>query len=112
MGATQKARSVSCPFGRDQLEVARRAEAAGAGTRLLAKRLTAQRLRQKVGQAMTMREGAEAVAAAFPLQAAPGVPPTPSKRGCSRRTEPSATAGGCLRIWVSRLTSREVVSAT
>lgn len=70
MGATQKAlaRGVPVcvvPFGRDQLEVARRVEVAGAGTRLPAKRLTAQRLREKVRQAMRMGEGAQRVAAAF-----------------------------------------------
>jgi UDP:flavonoid glycosyltransferase YjiC (YdhE family) len=44
VGATQKA--ISCgvpvcvvPFSRDQLEVARRADVSGAGTRLLASRL-------------------------------------------------------------------------
>ena len=70
MGATQKAlaRGVPVcvvPFGRDQLEVARRVEVAGAGTRLPAKRLTAPRLREKVREAMRMGEGARRVAAAF-----------------------------------------------
>ena len=58
MGATQKAlaRGVpvcAVPFGRDQLEVARRVEIADAGTRLPAKRLNAERLRDKVREAMT-----------------------------------------------------------
>jgi MGT family glycosyltransferase len=70
MGATQKAlaRGVpvcAVPFGRDQLEVARRVEIAGAGTRLPARRLSAERLRAKVREAMAMREGAERIAAAF-----------------------------------------------
>src|SRR6187401_1914055 len=58
MGATQKAlaRGVpvcAIPFGRDQLEVARRVEVARAGTRLPAYRLSASRLRTKVLEAMT-----------------------------------------------------------
>ena len=57
MGATQKAlaRGVpvcAVPFGRDQLEVARRVEVAGAGTRLPAKRLRPDRLRAKVREAI------------------------------------------------------------
>ena len=76
MGATQKAlaRGVpvcAVPFGRDQLEVARRVEIAGAGTRLPARRLTSQRLRNKVRQAMTMVEGARRVAAAFSAAGGP-----------------------------------------
>src|ERR1700761_3126826 len=67
MGATQKAlaRGVPVcvvPFGRDQFEVARRVEVAGCGTRLPARRLNATRLRRKVTAAMTMTEGAAAVA--------------------------------------------------
>jgi UDP:flavonoid glycosyltransferase YjiC (YdhE family) len=53
------------PFGRDQLEVARRVEVSGAGTRLPARRLTTDRLREKVREAMECRPGAERVAAAF-----------------------------------------------
>lgn len=70
MGATQKAlaRGVpvcAVPFGRDQLEVARRVEVAGAGTRLPAKQLNAERLRDKVREAMTRTDGAKRIAAAF-----------------------------------------------
>ena len=70
MGTTQKAlaRGVPVcvvPFGRDQFEVARRVEVAGCGTRLLAKRLSAERLRIKVREAMTMTDGAQRVAAGF-----------------------------------------------
>lgn len=70
MGITQKALSRGIPvcvvpFGRDQFEVARRVEIAGAGTRLPAGRLTARRLREKVLSAMAMRSGANAVAAGF-----------------------------------------------
>jgi MGT family glycosyltransferase len=70
MGATQKAlaRGVpvcAVPFGRDQLEVARRVEAAGAGTRLPARRLRPDRLRAKVHQAMRLCEGARRVQQAF-----------------------------------------------
>jgi hypothetical protein len=52
-------------FGRDQFEVARRVEVAGCGTRLPAKRLSAERLRIKVPEAMTMTDGAQRVAAGF-----------------------------------------------
>jgi len=57
MGATQKAlaRGVpvcAVPFGRDQFEVARRVEVADVGTRLPASRLTPERLRAKVHDAV------------------------------------------------------------
>jgi MGT family glycosyltransferase len=70
MGATQKAlaRGVpvcAVPFGRDQPEVARRVEVAYAGTRLPASRLTPERLRDKVREAMGCADGAGRVAAAF-----------------------------------------------
>jgi UDP:flavonoid glycosyltransferase YjiC (YdhE family) len=76
MGATQKAlaRGVPVcvvPFGRDQLEVARRVQVSRSGTRLPAKRLTAPRLKAKVLQAMSMTDGAQRVAAG--LAAAGGV---------------------------------------
>ena len=53
MGATQKALAAGVPvcvvpFGRDQLEVARRVVVAGAGTRVAAKRLSPERLRTAV----------------------------------------------------------------
>jgi MGT family glycosyltransferase len=77
MGATQKAlaRGVpvcAVPFGRDQPEVARRVEVAGAGTRLPAGRLTPERLRGAVREAMTRVDGAQRIAAAF--RAAGGPP--------------------------------------
>jgi len=77
MGATQKAlaRGVpvcAVPFRRDQLEVARRVEVAGAGSRLPASRLRPDRLRAKVREAMTMTEGAKRIREAF---AATGGPP-------------------------------------
>ena len=70
MGATQKALARGIPvcvvpYGRDQLEVARRVEVAQCGTRLPAKRLSPSRLRTKVREAMTMVDGAERVAAGF-----------------------------------------------
>lgn len=69
-GATQKALAAGVPvcvvpFGRDQLEVARRVEVAGAGTRLPAQRLTPRRLRSKVREALTKRDGARRVAEGF-----------------------------------------------
>jgi MGT family glycosyltransferase len=67
MGATQKALTRGIPVcvvphGRDQFEVARRVEEAHCGTRLPAKRLTPERLKMKVLQAMSMTEGAQRVA--------------------------------------------------
>lgn len=70
MGATQKAlaRGVPVcvvPFGRDQLEVARRVQVSRAGTRLPARRLTADRLRAQVRAAMGMADGARRVAEGY-----------------------------------------------
>jgi MGT family glycosyltransferase len=70
MGATQKALARGIPvcvvpFGRDQLEVARRVEVARCGTRLPARRLSTPRLRARVREAMTMTAGAQRVAAGF-----------------------------------------------
>lgn len=70
MGATQKAlaRGVpvcAVPFGRDQFDVARRVEVAGAGTRLPALLLSPGRLRARVREAIGCRHGAERIAAAF-----------------------------------------------
>lgn len=77
MGATQKALSrgvpvCAVPFGRDQMEVARRVEVAGAGSRLVAKRLTPGRLRDKVREAIACRDGARRVAHGY--EAAGGAP--------------------------------------
>jgi len=70
MGATQKALSLgvpvcAVPFGRDQFEVARRVEVAGAGSRLPARRLNPRRLRSKVLEAIARRGGAERIGRAF-----------------------------------------------
>jgi MGT family glycosyltransferase len=70
MGITQKALAfgvpvVAVPFGRDQPEVARRVEVSGAGVRLPARRLTPDRLRRAVYEAIGMRRGAERIAQAF-----------------------------------------------
>ena len=77
MGATQKALARGIPvcvvpFGRDQLEVAARTVHADAGTRLSAKRLTPERLRDAVREAATKREGAARAAAGY--AAAGGAP--------------------------------------
>ncbi len=77
MGATQKALAAGVPvcvvpFGRDQLEVARRVVVAGAGTRLSARRLSAARLRGAVREAMGMGAGARRVAVGY--EAAGGAP--------------------------------------
>jgi MGT family glycosyltransferase len=70
MGATQKALAhgvpvCAVPFGRDQLEVARRVVVAGAGTSLSARRLTPARLRAAVHSATAQVDGARRVADAF-----------------------------------------------
>ena len=69
-GATQKALASGVPvcvvpFGRDQLEVARRVEIADAGTRLPAQKLNPQRLRRQIRLAMTKRAGAQRDAAGY-----------------------------------------------
>jgi len=68
MGATQKALArgipvVAVPFGRDQLEVARRVEVSRSGVRLPRKRLTPAALRTAVTEAMRRTDGAAKVAA-------------------------------------------------
>jgi MGT family glycosyltransferase len=76
MGATQKALAhgvpvCAVPFGRDQQEVARRVEVAGAGTRLPARRLRPDRLRAKVDEATRLREGARRVQQGFAAAGGP-----------------------------------------
>lgn len=76
MGATQKAlaRGVpvcAVPFGRDQFEVARRVEVAGAGTRLPGNQLTVERLRAGIMQAMECRDGAQRVATGYAAAGGP-----------------------------------------
>jgi MGT family glycosyltransferase len=76
MGATQKAlaRGVPVcvvPFGRDQLEVARRVDHAQAGTRLPARRLNPERLRAAVLEAIARRDGAARVAAGYDAAGGP-----------------------------------------
>src|SRR6185312_5517762 len=70
LGITQKALAagvpvVVVPFGRDQMETARRVELAEAGMRLSPRRLTAPRLRAAVYAAIGMRGGARQVSRAF-----------------------------------------------
>jgi UDP:flavonoid glycosyltransferase YjiC (YdhE family) len=70
MGFEQKALAAGVPlcvvpFGRDQVEVARHVERAGAGTTLPRRRLDPRRLAGAVRRAMTRRDGAMRVAEAF-----------------------------------------------
>jgi MGT family glycosyltransferase len=70
MGITQKALAagipvVVVPFGRDQLETARRVEFAKAGVRISPRRLTPERLAAAVHEALGMREGAQRVSRAY-----------------------------------------------
>ncbi|WP_051485985.1 glycosyltransferase [Nocardioides sp. J54] len=74
MGATQRALAagvpvVVVPFGRDQAEVGRRAERAGAGVLLPRRRLTAPRLRAAVRQARTLQPAAQRLARAMAEEA-------------------------------------------
>jgi MGT family glycosyltransferase len=99
MGITQKALASGVPvcvvpFGRDQLDVARHVEVAGAGTRLPAARLRPERLRTAVRRAISKKAGAERIAAAFSAAGGPqAAPPTrlrdwgqaPSRRPYGRR---------------------------
>lgn len=76
MGVTQKALSLgvpvcAVPFGRDQPEVARRVEVAGAGARLPSWRLNPRRLRAKVRETIACRPGAERIARAFSTAGGP-----------------------------------------
>jgi MGT family glycosyltransferase len=69
-GITQKTLAAGVPacvvpFCRDQFDVARRVEVAGAGVRLHHKRLTPERLRSAVRRAIAKRAGAERVARGF-----------------------------------------------
>lgn len=70
MGITQKALAASVPlvvvpFGRDQMEVARHVQVAGAGVSLQKGKLRPDRLRQAVREAMQMKAGAQRLAEAF-----------------------------------------------
>jgi UDP:flavonoid glycosyltransferase YjiC (YdhE family) len=70
MGITQRALAqgvpvVVVPFGRDQPDVARRVEHAGAGVRLLPKDLSEDALAAAVQKAQSMRAGAARIAKAF-----------------------------------------------
>ncbi len=70
MGITQKALAAGVPvcvvpFGRDQVEVARHVEVAGAGTRVSPRRLSPARLRSAVHGAIARRPAAARIAEAF-----------------------------------------------
>jgi UDP:flavonoid glycosyltransferase YjiC (YdhE family) len=70
MGITQRALAAGVPvcvvpFGRDQFEVASRVTAINAGTRVLPEALSPTALRDAIDEAITMRAGAQRVAAGF-----------------------------------------------
>ncbi|MGE5272432.1 MAG: nucleotide disphospho-sugar-binding domain-containing protein [Verrucomicrobiota bacterium] len=101
MGITQKALThgvpvVAVPFGRDQPEVARRVEVAGAGIRLPARKLTPRRLREAVRSAMTLRTGAERVSAAF-AEAGGSVAAADALEQLAAATVPSVPSASPLR---------------
>jgi MGT family glycosyltransferase len=98
MGATQKAlaRGVPVcvvPFGRDQLEVARRVEVAGAGTRLPSNRLSSDRLRRKVLEAIDRRGGARRVAEGYRAAGGPPAAADAVERLLAPRAEASTATG-------------------
>lgn len=93
MGITQKSLAAGVPvcvvpFGRDQLEVARRVQLAGAGTRLPAPRLSPHRLRDAVRQAIARRDGARRLADAFARAGGPAAAADALERAIDR--QPSA----------------------
>ena len=93
MGITQKALAAGVPvcvvpFGRDQLEVARRVELAKAGTRLPAPRLSPERLRDAVREAVARREGAQRLADTFADAGGPAAAADALERALDR--QPSA----------------------
>ncbi len=102
-GATQKALAAAVPvcvvpFGRDQLEVARRVEVADAGTRLPAGRLSAERLRAKIREAMDKATGARRVADGFaaaggPAAAADAFEALAAERGVGARAAEDLARG-------------------
>jgi len=103
MGITQKALAAGVPvcvvpFGRDQLEVARRIEVAGAGTRLPAGRLRPDRLRVAIREAMTKKTGAERIASVFAAtggpKAAAGALEDLLQDGATGSTEPAQAPAG------------------
>jgi len=70
MGITQRALAAGTPvcvvpFGRDQFEVASRVTATRSGTQVMPDVLTPETLRAAIKQAMTLRAGAQRVAAGF-----------------------------------------------
>ena len=76
MGITQKALTaevpvVVVPFGRDQLETARRVDVARAGVRLSPRGLTPERLLDAVRTALTRRDGARRVSHAYAAAGGP-----------------------------------------
>ncbi|HEX8067768.1 MAG TPA: glycosyltransferase [Thermoleophilaceae bacterium] len=102
MGATQKAlaRGVpvcAVPFGRDQLEVARRVEVAGAGTRLPARRLSAPRLRTSVVEAIRRRGGAARVADGYRAAGGPGAAADAFEAALTRPTRRRAPRAGTVQ---------------
>lgn len=75
-GVTQKALAAGVPvcvvpFGRDQYDVARRVEVAGAGVRLAPHRLSARRLVQAVHATIDCRAGAQRLSSAFAMAGGP-----------------------------------------
>lgn len=99
MGITQRALAhgvpvVVIPFGRDQLEVARRVEQAHAGLMLPPTRLSPSSLSAAVSAARGMRPGAERIAEAFAASGGPAA----AADVLEELVQPSAQAPGDERV--------------
>jgi MGT family glycosyltransferase len=108
MGITQKALAsgvpvVAVPFGRDQPEVARRVEVAGAGVRLPAKKLSPERLLRAVHDAIELRAGAQRIAAAFAAAGGPAAAADALEALAPTRPDPREAAGAQRDLMEGRL---------
>ncbi len=81
------------PFGRDQLETARRVEVARAGVRLSPRGLTPERLLDAVRTALTRRAGAQRVSRAYAAAGGPAAA-ADAIEALGRGSRPAGTGWG------------------